>query len=357
MQSNLFMYLAAMSAVTIHNLANNIKDVTHGHNFIDLKTQNSLGYTLDNSEQIHLLYPQCNGSRQSPIRITTKSTKDNLNLRLGLTAYERPMSGFLVNQFPTFRLIPFSYEWPRPSALVSQTLARSFNPYADSHFSLSHVEFYWNQENDIVDTNGFSQAGIRKDHKYTELLHTLDGIHYPLEINFVHKNTAYNSLDEANLKPDGLLIFAVLVVPSTHESYIFDKILDDLTNLTDHQKQTSFSEDSTWRSLLPQDTSRFYRYFGSTLLPPCHESVQWIVFDEKLKLGQKQLKRLKKYRFLERDLNTGKQIDWSMQRRAPRDIKGRLVERSFRLESPKGAEAASPVTVRSNNVYRNQQRT
>jgi len=149
-------------------------------------------------------------------------------------------------------------------------------------------------------------------------------------MHFVHINTAYTNLEEANSKPDGLLILSVLVVPSTHESYIFDRILDELSTLTEHNQQVNFNEESTWRSLLPQDTSRFYRYFGSTMTPPCYESVQWIIFEEKLKLGLKQLKRLTRFRFLGKVLGSDKEIDWSKQLRPIQKTGDRVVERSFR---------------------------
>lgn len=318
MHSNLLMYLTAMSAVSIHNLANNIKEATKSYDSVDLRTLNTTNWNLGDENKLALAFPQCNGTNQSPINIETSRVRENLNLRLGLTAYDKPISGFLANQFPTFRLIPFSFEWPRPSALVSQTIARSFNPYADSHFALNYIQFHWSHD--------WSNSS----------LHRVDNVGYPIEIHFVHTNTAYTNLEEALTRPDGLLILAVMVVPSTHESYLFDRILDNLINITNHGQQVNFDEDSTWRSLLPLDTSRFYRYHGSLVMPPCHESVQWIIFDEKLKLGQRQLKRLKRYRFMGKDLKSNLEIDWSIQKRSIRHINNRTVERSFRLRLERG---------------------
>lgn len=320
------MYLTAMSAVSIHNLANNIEEVTRGAATIDLKTA-ATNWTLDNMSELLVQFPRCNGTRQSPIVIESPAkTRENLNLRLGLTAYDKPISGFIVNQFPTFRLMPFSFEWPRPSALISNNVARSFNPYADSHFVLDYIQFYW--------TNSVGQETSTPGHQVNSIQSV------PVEIHFVHTNSAYANLDEALGRPDGLLIFAVQVVPTTHESYIFDRMLDELGNLTEHGQQVNFNEDSTWRSLLPLDTSRFYRYQGSLIMPPCHESVQWIVFEDRLRLGHKQLRRLKRYRLLgqyqpallsnrsEQRLGP-KMIDWSAQRRPMQQLNNRTIERSF----------------------------
>jgi carbonic anhydrase len=321
------MYLTAMSAVSLHNLANNIEEVARGYDTIDLKTRPTTNWTLSDNKRLIEEFPQCNGTHQSPIMIDNSKTRENLNLRLGLTAYDKPVSGFIANHFPTFRLMPFSFEWPRPSALISNNIARSFNPFADSHFILDYVQFYWS-------TNDQQSPG-----------HQLDNQSVPMEIHFVHINSAYANLNEALSRPDGLLIFAVLVVPSTHESYIFDRMLDEFKNLTEHSQQVNFDEDSTWRSLLPSDTSRFYRYHGSLMLPPCHESVQWIVFDDKLRLGHKQLRRLKRYRLLSRyqpvlssassskDSANVEMIDWSAQRRPLQQLNNRTVERSFSTTS------------------------
>lgn len=314
MPSNLFLYLTAMSAVSIHNLVSNLNEVTRTFDPVRLRTVDT-NWTLD--DNIRSLEPHCNGTKQSPINIQSNNVTENLSLRLGLTAYDKPISSLLMNQFPTFQLVPVSFKWPRPSALISSSLARSFNPFADKHFVLSHVQFHWSHKGPA---NGMNQRSS---------MHLIDGEDFPLEIQFVHLNTAYSNIEEALAKPDGLLILTVMAVPSTHESYVFDKILNELGNITSYGKQAFIEEESTWRSLLPADTSRFYRYQGSLLFPPCYESVDWIVFDEKLKLGQRQLRKLRQFKFVSRDLRNNQEIDWSAQRRPIQAAHDRLIERSF----------------------------
>lgn len=322
MHSNLLMYLTAMSAVSIHNLVNNINEMTQSYDSIRLETSDT-NWTL--TEDLNNIFPRCNGTRQSPINIEPLKTTENLNLRLGLTAYDKPISGLLLNQFPTFRLSPISFKWPRPSALVSTSIARSFNPFADSHFTLNYIQFHWSK----IEERNLS-------------IHQIDNDNFPVEIHFVHFNTAYPTIEEAFTKPNGLLILAAMVVPSTHESYVFDKLLDNLLNITQPGKQVLIEEDSTWRSLLPFDTSRFYRYQGSMITPPCYESVQWIVFDDKLRLGQRQLKRLRRHSFISKDLRTEKEIDWADQRRQSQKLHDRVIERSFNLRAAKGYSDSRP---------------
>lgn len=319
MHSNLLLYFTAMSAVSIHNLVSNIQEATHlGLDSINLRTLDT-NFSLDSISVP--TYGQCNGSRQSPINIDTSRVKENLNLRLGLTAYDKPISGLLINKFPTIQLIPIGFKWPKPSALISSSKSRSFNPYADSHFILNTIQFYWS--NDDQNNNP---------------IHTIDDINeYPMELHFIHLNTAYTNIEEALSRPDGLLILSIMVSASNHESYIFDKLLNEMTNITEHNQQVALDEDSTWRSLLPQDTSKFYRYQGSMIFPPCHESVQWVIFEDKLKLGYKQLKRMRQFRLIGRDLRTNsrQEIDWSKQRRPKQQVNDRLLERSFSLQTGK----------------------
>lgn len=320
MHSNFFLYLTAISAVSLHNIVN---EITHNidNNSINLKTTDT-NWTLQEINQNTKIFATCNGSRQSPINVETKIAKLNPSLRLGLTAYDKPVLALLINKFPTFQIHPISLRWPRPSALVSSSVARAFNPLADKYFALSHIQFHWSHQ-DNADLQANSRPELRSS------VHSIDNLDHPMEIHFVHLNTAYASIEEALSKPDGLLILAVMTTASSHESYLFDRILDELTNLTNTGQQSIIEEESTWRSFLPSDTSHFYRYQGSMIYPPCYESVDWIIFDEKLRLGRRQLRRLRRFKFNSYDLRTNKEIDWSIQRRPIQALNNRTIECSF----------------------------
>ena len=47
-------------------------------------------------------------------------------------------------------------------------------------------------------------------------------------------------------------------------------------------------------ALLPSELGPFYRYHGSLTTPPCNEVVEWVVFEEPLKISSAQVGSFKK---------------------------------------------------------------
>ncbi|KAG9509818.1 Carbonic anhydrase 6 [Fragariocoptes setiger] len=308
MTNSIWMYLTAMSAVSLHSLVSNIQDVARiSDPPIIIST---IGQSWTYKDDLSVVSPSCSSSsdRQSPIDIDTNMLERDSRLRLELTAYDKPITGVLVNQWPTFELKPFSYKWSRPIAGIAiegpmrlpKTDANSSDE--DNKYVLAGLHFHWSQ-----------------DDRVNKSLHRINGRSYPMEIHFVHVNGKYGNYDEAKSLPDGLLILAVMVVPSVNtERYIIDKIIDRLGNITQHGDQVPINEDSTYRMLLPADTSRFYLYRGSLEAPPCYESVRWCIFADPLRVGAKQIKRLQQFQFHSIDTRTGETVNWAAQRRRAR---------------------------------------
>lgn len=52
------------------------------------------------------------------------------------------------------------------------------------------------------------------------------------------------------------------------------------------------------QSLLPKDLRRYYRYNGSLTTPPCHQSVTWTLFHERVQISKDQVKHIRNAPFL-----------------------------------------------------------
>lgn len=103
--------------------------------------------------------------------------------------------------------------------------------------------------------------------------HTLDGVHYPLEIHFVHRSAA-----------GALLVVGVLVGEGAEHAalgVLFDKLPHD-------HESIRLSIDTA--TLLPDD-HHYVTYAGSLTTPPCTEGVTWDVLRTPITASAEQLQR------------------------------------------------------------------
>jgi len=117
--------------------------------------------------------------------------------------------------------------------------------------------------------------------------HTIDSIHYPMEMHIVHKNLDENSKDI----PDGYAVLGVFM-EITEEKDVDKQANEAISQLT---SKFEFSKYKNTRAtikygpilsnLLPKNQS-FYRYYGSLTTPDCSESVMWTVYKQVLKISK-----------------------------------------------------------------------
>lgn len=108
--------------------------------------------------------------------------------------------------------------------------------------------------------------------------HTISDKQYPLEIQFIHKNTKGEMAIVSVLAGEGAknsVIEAVLAAIPTAKNKV---------NKTDVKFNPS--------DLTPKVTT-YYHYEGSITTPPCTESVNWNVFNTTLEVSAEQINRLK----------------------------------------------------------------
>uniref|UniRef100_A0AAQ5ZD03 protein-tyrosine-phosphatase n=1 Tax=Amphiprion ocellaris TaxID=80972 RepID=A0AAQ5ZD03_AMPOC len=130
-----------------------------------------------------------------------------------------------------------------------------------SRFRVSRVTFHWGRCNATSDGSE----------------HSLNGMKYPLEMQiYCYDPDDFQSLDDAIKEGGRVAALAVL----------FEV---EAINTVSRFGKSGSVEAFTLRSLLPNNTDKYYIYNGSLTAPPCSEMVEWIVFKHTVAISETQL--------------------------------------------------------------------
>lgn len=162
-------------------------------------------------------------------------------------------------------------------------------------YIFTHLHFHWS--NDPIEKNGSE--------------HTINDLHYPVEIHLVHYNSKYKNIYEAINEVDGYAILSVFMVVRKTLLLINYNFLIELFIFSQESNRSSVPMDQfiynaesahkkkeMWVSminpfplidLLPKNTESFYRYLGSVTNPGCKESVTWTLFYDTLEISTTQV--------------------------------------------------------------------
>ncbi|XP_053876811.1 carbonic anhydrase-related protein isoform X2 [Malaclemys terrapin pileata] len=195
-----------------------------------------------------LIFPDANGEYQSPINLNSREAKYDpslLEVRLSPN-YVVCRDCEVINDGHSIQIILKS-----KSVLVGGPLPRGHE------FELHDVQFHWGREN---------QRGSE---------HTVNFKAFPMELHLIHWNsTLYSSIDEAVGKKHGIAIIALFVQGKSKTIPCFNP-----------------------NSLLPDPLLRdYWVYEGSLTIPPCSESVTWILFRYPLTVSQLQIEEFRRLR-------------------------------------------------------------
>ncbi|XP_017968615.1 carbonic anhydrase 15 [Drosophila navojoa] len=229
-----------------------------------------LRFSYDDPQSWRLSYPQCGGNYQSPISLSLHKAIPIGLPPLHFGHYDQPFDELLSvrNNGHTVEFsVPTTVLGERP--FLTGGLLRDF-------YEARAVHFHW----------GSSQR------KGSE--HLLNGRRYDLEMHIVHRNTRYQSDEEARNQTDGLAVLAVLF-KVVRTSYLFyqpglNEIFGSLLHLGDFNSSYTPPAFLTLGSLLGNlDRGNFYAYMGSLTTPPCSPAVVWHVFAEVLPISHLEL--------------------------------------------------------------------
>lgn len=193
------------------------------------KTGPSHWATLDPS------YVTCaDGSAQSPINITKPKPTPLTNLKFNYAVGEAG----IFNNGHTVEAEPLGTQ------ANTVTIGGTIYPFAQFHF-----------------------------HAPSE--HEINGMHYPVEVHFVHKTTAGK-----------IAVVGVFIQAGEKANADWAPFIAKLNTATADPEATKIELD--WATLLPED-KQTVRYDGSLTTPGCAEGVKWNVFTHPVVLSQAQI--------------------------------------------------------------------
>ncbi|KAF4087608.1 hypothetical protein AMELA_G00072590 [Ameiurus melas] len=211
-----------------------------------------------------VLFPECGGFSQSPINVDTSKTQYDPSL-----PELRPL-GYEQYGHEPFRVSNNGHtvEIPLPSWMGLGGL-----PW---QFSAVQLHLHWG--------NG---VGVS-----TGSEHSIDDQSASAELHVVHYNSElYSNISEAKIQENGLAVLAVLIETGEETNQAYANILNYLGHIR-HAGQSVLIPAFDVRTLLPRDLSHYFRYSGSLTTPPCHQTVLWTIFVEKVKISHSQLLKL-----------------------------------------------------------------
>lgn len=116
--------------------------------------------------------------------------------------------------------------------------------------------------------------------------HTINGRRYPLELHMVHHDVRFATLSDALASKNGVAVLGILFHVSTLANENLENILKAVEEVVDTtEKSANIPKLMRADSLLPSNTSTFFRYEGSLTTPGCSESVIWTVFTKTVSIS------------------------------------------------------------------------
>ncbi|XP_077990204.1 carbonic anhydrase 14-like [Glandiceps talaboti] len=237
-------------------------------------------------------YPLCGGSRQSPIDIAHADVEEKDFDEFTFTGFgSAPPSGASMTLYNNGHAVQVN--------MVGDYLVSGGGLPSD--YKAVQFHFHWGNDS----TRGSE--------------HLIDGNEYAAELHIVcYDYVNFASAGEAMADPSGLAVLGTLVQIGDTTNTAYAKLTDNLAEIHDKDEEYNITTPLNLMSLMPEDTSEFFRYEGSLTTPTCNESVIWTVMRNAVTITEEQME-------LFRNVNFGDGTPMVDTHRPPQPLNGRTV--------------------------------
>ncbi|VDK75157.1 unnamed protein product [Litomosoides sigmodontis] len=158
--------------------------------------------------------------------------------------------------------------------------------------------------------------------------HTVGGVGYAGEIQFIHRNTKFTNMEAAFKESNGILGVAVLLNETHDDNPTFSTIIDGIKQVVYKGSECVIHGVNLFHMLPSSEKMKeFWAYVGSETIQPYRETVQWIIFRAAVWISSSQLDKL---RTLKREGYECEVEEMMSPIRAVQPINGRIIRSSFR---------------------------
>ncbi|CAC5388537.1 CA [Mytilus coruscus] len=121
-----------------------------------------------------------------------------------------------------------------------------------------------------------------------------------MEMHVVTYSQRYRMFEEAKNATGGLAVLSFLFdvgaekpnIYNNSIAFAFDEIISHM-NAVQHKDDNVAIQAFPLGSLFPRSTDVFYRYYGGLTTPPCYESVIWTIFQEHIRISERQINQFR----------------------------------------------------------------
>ncbi|XP_078682301.1 carbonic anhydrase 2-like isoform X2 [Branchiostoma floridae x Branchiostoma belcheri] len=207
----------------------------------------------------------CNGQKQSPIDVSTKTATQKSFQPLNFKGFDTPPADAQMRIKNNGHAIQVD--------LLSKT-GKTDNYQISGGglpgtYNVLQFHFHWGSE------------------------HTINGKRYDAEMHMVTWNTKYKDVYEAR-DNNGLATLSVPIMATSKTANPgMQNIVSQLSNVQNKGMNYTYPTSFSINSLFPADKANYWRYMGSLTTPKCNEVVVWTIFKTSLKISQAQANALK----------------------------------------------------------------